>query len=404
MSSASKSRPRTESDGEWWPVSLAQEATLIETASARLYGFSVVPTNFPVALSLRGPLDVEALEHALTLVVQRHAGLTAAYVPLDSSWDSRARLMLNLFQRTRVFIPGVLFGQRLNARVRLHVERRTVDGTHSTREALAAIAQREASAPLRLDASPIMRATLVNVGPDHHLLVLTHSLLTIDSRAAAIVCHEVTALYTGLVQAIGCTLPPASCHAGEFAAAEHARLRHGEFEGAVDFWRRERERATDSMVSRNELPLAPAPRQQPGLGTVSTVIGARDTAAIREFTNQSGTTLPVLVMSAVALWLQRCTGRRRVAFWSIFGNRTDTRTRGLVASCANAHLVALDVPANVPIRDLCALSSAHMTEAYRHQALPPAALPLFGVPRLPVNARTAVLTVNSLELARTSAT
>ncbi|MYT25085.1 non-ribosomal peptide synthetase, partial [Streptomyces sp. SID7760] len=108
--------------------------------------------NTPLALRLRGPLDVPRLRSALSTVVARHETLRTRYLATPDGprqiIDAPAPAALELLD-----LSGLPAAER-EAR---------------TRET----ASREARRRIDLSAGPMLRATLAKQGPDEHVLVLS---------------------------------------------------------------------------------------------------------------------------------------------------------------------------------------------------------------------------------------
>ena len=106
--------------------------------------------NVPLAMRLRGALDVGALSSALNLLIERHEALRTSFSLLDGTV---AQVIGPPWQLT--LTPVDLRGL-------------------ADREArAAALVSEQATLPFDLSAGPLMRAALVALGDEDHVLILT---------------------------------------------------------------------------------------------------------------------------------------------------------------------------------------------------------------------------------------
>src|ERR1019366_7450194 len=120
----------------------------------------------PVAVALRGDVDVEALERALREVLRRHE-------------VTRMRVEVIDGRPTQKSIPENAFGLRL-------IE--CTSGWES-------VVEREISEPFDLARGPLFRATLIGRGARDHVLVVAMHHIVCDARSIEILSDELSTLY-----------------------------------------------------------------------------------------------------------------------------------------------------------------------------------------------------------------
>ncbi|HWS54555.1 MAG TPA: amino acid adenylation domain-containing protein, partial [Pyrinomonadaceae bacterium] len=130
--------------------------------------------NVPAALRLRGDLNVEALERALSEIMRRHEVLRTYFEVTES-------------QTVQVIAEG--------ADVRLPVtDLSRLD--EASREAEAArLFKAEAEQPFDLTRGPLLRASLLRLGVDEHALLLTMHHIASDAWSLGVLVREAAALY-----------------------------------------------------------------------------------------------------------------------------------------------------------------------------------------------------------------
>src|SRR5262249_47972231 len=130
--------------------------------------------NLPAAVHLGGALKVRALERALSEIVRRHEALRTRFPSVDGE---PAQVIREAEPLTWPFID--LSG--------LSPER--------GREEARRLALREARRPFDLAAGPLLRASLVLLGPEKHLALLTMHHIVSDGWSMGVLIREVGALY-----------------------------------------------------------------------------------------------------------------------------------------------------------------------------------------------------------------
>ncbi|MFF6918414.1 amino acid adenylation domain-containing protein [Streptomyces sp. NPDC012466] len=130
------------------------------------------PYNVPLAIDLRGPLDLAALESALARLVARHPLLSARV--RDDDGDGPPRLDIDPARAPRL-------------------ERResTDDPGHGTAGALLAEARRE----LDLEREGVLRAVLIGHGPEHHTLLLVVHHVVVDGESTGLLLTDLLDAY-----------------------------------------------------------------------------------------------------------------------------------------------------------------------------------------------------------------
>ncbi|KWE57557.1 non-ribosomal peptide synthetase [Burkholderia sp. MSMB2157WGS] len=157
--------------------------------------------NIPVALRVRGPLDVDALRAAFSDAAAVHPAL-------------RARLVVR---------DGALPGQRIDADVAVDLPVIDLSSHADARSRAAALTDADALAPFDLAAdAPLWRARVLRLGADDHVLSVTIHHIVSDGESIELWLDAVRARYVARVrrsaepaaEAVRSTLPlvlPAPC-------------------------------------------------------------------------------------------------------------------------------------------------------------------------------------------------
>ncbi|AZE60746.1 non-ribosomal peptide synthase/polyketide synthase [Pseudomonas synxantha] len=264
--------------------------------------------NLPNALRLRGPLNTAALDAALQQVVDRHDVLRTAFQTLDD-------------QPRQVFDP--------QARIHLHED--DLSGLAPDARA-AAVAQRiaaEAGAPFDLSLAPLIRATLITLEHDDHILLLNMHHIVSDAWSNPILMHDLTQAYRRACQ--GDTTPLAR---PSIQYADYARWQREEYPGtpaqlrAAEYW-------ADYLgqeIPTLDLP-ADYPRsaeQQHRAGNLHLSLPATLSQELQDFCHQQDLTPFIVLLGAWQLLLSRYSGQQDFTVGVPNAGRNQSETQDLV--------------------------------------------------------------------------
>ena len=241
-----------------------------------------------VTLSLRGPVDADALRAAWAGAVARHAVLRTAFV-----WEG--------VERPLQAVHGA-------AGVEVEVADWSRESRAWQREERARWLAADRARGFDLSAPPLMRAALLRTAGDESELVWSYHHLLLDGWSAPLLLADVFALYRAARTGLDAALPPAAPFRGyvEWLAA----LDVAPFEA---FWRTELAGVTaPTPLGADRRALPPAARAAGG--TAERRLSPVVTAGLRSWARRQGLTLNTLVQGAWALLLSRYSGERAVVF------------------------------------------------------------------------------------------
>ncbi|WP_158889709.1 non-ribosomal peptide synthetase [Amycolatopsis anabasis] len=258
---------------------------------------------------LAGQVDAAALRAAAQGLLDRHANLRVAITA--TGVEKPVQLVMR-----RVAVPFT----ELEVAGRAEAER---------------IAEADRRARFDLETPPLIRFTLLHLGPDEHLLLLTHHHLLLDGWSGPLLGRDLFALYGS--RGDPAALPrvrPFRDHLAWLARRDHAAAR--------DAWAKALSGVDGpTLVAPAGTGSAPARPER-----VRQALSARDTARVTGFAREHGVTLNTLVQAAWALVLGRRTGRGDV----VFGGTVHGRPEDLPGAREMIGLFINTVPVRVALR------------------------------------------------------
>ncbi|MDM0052955.1 non-ribosomal peptide synthetase [Variovorax sp. J22R115] len=293
------------------------------------------------ATRLKGRLDVERLQRGLHALLVRHASLRTGFHATDTEPEQRV-------------IPAAQATQRFRLQ-----QVALPEGADETPRIAAVIAE-----PFELSRAPLLRAVLLRISSDHHVLVLVAHHIVVDRWSMTLLHRDLGQLYAFDDPALP-SLP--------LAPSEHARLKRQHFErgdmhAALDYWR-----AKLSAVQTLELP-TDSPRASRAGGSAGKThdfrIEAALATALRTLARQHQVTLFTAVLAAFQALLLRYTGQTDIAIGVPVAGRDDPRLLEAVGQFVNTVVVRADLQGEPGFAELMRRDRTTLVEALTHQQMP----------------------------------
>ena len=290
--------------------------------------------HIPYALRLRGPLDVAVLESGLGALIERHEVLRTRFVERDG-------------QPWQEILPP--------APVSLRIE----DASEADLERLA---KEEAARPFDLAAAPPIRARLLRLGTEEHVLLLTLHHIASDGWSEAILFDELSALCgDGSAR-----LPELPVQYADYAAWQRAWPEEL-LAGRLSYW-------TSQLAGVAALEL-PTDRPRPPVQTfrgasVPVSVPPAVAAPLRALAREHGATLFMLLLAAWQTLLHRITGQDDVVVGSPVANREQPELRGLVGFFVNLLPLRADFSTSPTFAELLSQVRNMAVGAYDHADVP----------------------------------
>jgi amino acid adenylation domain-containing protein len=296
--------------------------------------------NIPDAMELTGPLDVEALRGAIEAMIARHEVLRTRYP------EAEGRPVQDILPPPRFVLP---------------VEE--VDESQVMARMTA-----EARAPFDLATGLPIRARLLRVAPERHVLLVTLHHIAADGWSLGVILNEMTAHYGALSRGRQPDLPELPIQYADYAAWQREWLRGGMMERQLAFWR-QRLAGAPALL---ELPYdRPRPAEQDERGGVLALALAADVAEpARALARSDGATLFMVLMAAWAASLHRWSGQDDIVVGSPIAARARPETEPLVGLFVNTLAMRTDVSGDPSFRTLITRVRETALEAYTHQDVP----------------------------------
>ncbi|MCA9541322.1 MAG: amino acid adenylation domain-containing protein, partial [Myxococcales bacterium] len=293
--------------------------------------------NIPLAVWLRGPLNVDALSHALNWLLSRHEALRTT-LPSDETgpW------------------------QRIAAVEAITLLPEPVEGI----EALRVLVQAEALRPFDLVDGPVTRSHLWRLDDDTHVLLLNVHHVAFDGWSVGVVLRELSHAYVAFAAGAAPSLPERALDYADFAAWQRRWLSGEALESRLAYWK---QALADAPVL--DLPTdhpRPAMRSNRG-ASVPFALDAALTDGIEALCLAHGITPFMALLTAFSVVLSRHSGQDDIVIGSPIANRNRAELEGLVGFFVNTLALRVDLSGEPTVAGLLARVRKTTLDAYAHQ-------------------------------------
>ncbi len=300
--------------------------------------------NRSLALRLRGPLDLAALERALRTVADRHQSLRAVFHQVGGQ-------------------PV----QTIDSRARVDLLAADLGGLAGAETAALTLIERAMLVPFRLTEAPLLRAIAVRTGrAEHFLLINTHRIVA-DDWSSGVIIREVAELYAAAIEQRPAQLPTLPIQYADYAIWQRSLARTGALDRHLAFWR---ERLADAP--RLVLPTDRDGGDRPacrGVAASFSLTGS-ELHAVREACRKRNCTAFTFVYAAFSVLLARYVDQRDIVIGTDAANRNRPEIEPLIGSFVNQLALRLDLRGNPTAAEIMARARDAASQAYANQEAP----------------------------------
>ncbi|MFP5264067.1 MAG: amino acid adenylation domain-containing protein, partial [Blastocatellia bacterium] len=299
------------------------------------------------AISIRGNVELTALERSINEIVRRHEILRTTFIAHDGQSAQRIADELTLT------IPVISLQQ--------------YSGSDKDAE-LQRLISAETSRPFDLSAGPLMRVVIFRLEEEQHILLFNLHHIVSDGWTTGVLIKEMAALYDAFTRGRPSPLPELGIQYADFAAWQREWLKGARLESERAFWKGRLNGAPASL----ELPTdRPRPRVRTSRGATHEIsLSPALSAGVRRLAQQERITPYVVLLSAWAALLWRYTGQDEIVIGSPHANRNRTELEELIGFFVNTLVLRADLSRNPTFLELLERLRDVTISAQEHQDLP----------------------------------
>ncbi|WP_066267626.1 non-ribosomal peptide synthetase [Hydrogenophaga palleronii] len=302
--------------------------------------------NVPLAIRLSGPLNVSAMQAALSRVVERHEILRTRFVKSPEG----------VFAEVVAAPPVVIDEVRMPD-----------DGTPASRGALMRHLAEVACLPFQLDRCPLFRTQVIHTGEQQAVLLIVMHHIVCDQWSFAQLGRELAAHYSAIQAGVEATVPSLPIQYADYASWHRPWFEGERRARELSFWSRRLEGMEPLPLNEDFV----RPRQQSFRGAaIRFPLTPEDITSLRQLGTAHGASLSMVFMAALNVMLHRHTGKTDIPIGVPIANRHQLASENLIGTLVNTLVFRTDLNGDPDFATVLARVRDVSLEAFAHQDMP----------------------------------
>lgn len=301
--------------------------------------------NMPLALSLTGKLNVDALERALNEIVSRHEVLRTTFAR-NNGKPVQVIAAYQTLPLDFVDLSDHIYKESESERIRVE----------------------EAHHKFDLLRGPLFRARLIRLEAEDHILLLTLHHIICDGWSNGVLVREVGEIYDAFSQGRPSPHDELPIQYADFAAWQQEWLNSDGFEDQLAYWKQQ---------LGNEIPTLDIPTDFPrgknraSFGDIESLLLPQPlTRAIRALGQREDATPFMIFLTAFNVLLHRYSAQDNIIIGSPTANRQRSETERLIGPFANTLFLRTDTSGEPTFNELLRRVKDASLGAFSNQTLP----------------------------------
>ena len=303
--------------------------------------------NAPWTIRMKGALHRAALTGALNELVRRHEVLRTTFTAIDG-------------QPFQVITPELNLGV-----TKIDISHVPVEQRDAEIQRLAVEAARQ---PFNLKTGPVLRAALLKLEAEDHVLLLNSHHIANDGWSMWQFIRDLGRAYEDIRENKLCNLPEMLIQYGDFAVWQRNYVTGEVLDRQLAYWKKRLDGAPDTLEIPRDFP---RPASLSFRGAVERRAASRELGdRLSRFSRSENATLYMTLLAAYQALLHRYSGQEDIVVGSPIANRTHSETEGLIGFFVNTILMRTDLAGNPTFRQLLHRVREDALGAYANQDVP----------------------------------
>ena len=303
--------------------------------------------NIPLKIMLTANVDPAILQRSLDEIVRRHEAL-------------RTRFRIIRGSPTQAIEPP--------CKVPLNFVDISKEPAEVRTERVAQWCLAEATKPFELDKDLLLRATLLRLQTEEHVLLLTMHHIVTDASSIDLIFNELFVVYGAFATEMPSPLPDLRVQFADFAVWQRKFLSDAEVDQQLMYWKRQMANAPPVL----ELPIDfPRRSAWSSKGAVeATELSSQLATRLKELGREESASLFMTVLAAFQVLLYRCSGQSDIVVGSAISGRKSLELEGVVGLFVNSLPLRIDLSGNPSFRRVLSRVREMVLEAHQNQDIP----------------------------------
>jgi amino acid adenylation domain-containing protein len=303
--------------------------------------------NVSRAMQIIGPLNLSALRASLDNLIARHEPLRTTFLNVNGE-------PAQLVEKKRpINLTTIDLSARPGADCEAEAERLLDE--HSRR-------------PFDLRRDLMLRAVLLRLSQEKHILLLTMHHIASDGWSMSILFRELASFYESFQTGKPSSLPDLPIQYQDYALWQRQWLKGEVLETQLAYWKQQLRGAPALLELPTDRP-RPAVQSFQGARQLSTFPQAL-LEALKALSRQERATLYMIMMAAFQTLLHRYSGQNTIVVGSPIAGRNYKETEELIGFFVNTLVLRTEFSGNPTFKELIARVRKVAIDAYEHQDIP----------------------------------
>jgi amino acid adenylation domain-containing protein len=301
----------------------------------------------PAVMRLEGPLDEAALRRSLNEIVRRHEALRTIFV---SDQGEPFQVVL-----PQLVLPLPMF------------DLSSLPESNRQREVLPLLRE-SCQEPFDLANGPLVRARLLRLGVEHHILLLTMHHIVSDGWSLGVLFKELSVLYEAYSQGEDSPLAGLAIQYADYSLWQREWLSGEVLDQQLAYWKKQLSGAPVQIQLPTDRP-RPAIQSFNGASQVIN-FSAGLSAGLKQLSQRAEVTLYMTLLAGFTALLSRYNGQEDVVVGTPIANRTRAEVEGLIGFFVNTLVLRTKLSTEWSFTRLLSEVREVALGAYAHQDLP----------------------------------
>ena len=299
--------------------------------------------NDSFQLRLQGALNVAALEQSINEIIRRHESLRTTFPAVDGK-------PVQAIAPTFTITMPVMDLQGL------------------PEAEVQQIVTKEIRQPFDLSKGPLLRVTLLHLGSESHVLILTMHHIITDGWSMGIFFQELSTLYRAFLERNPLPLPDLPIQYADFAVWQRQWLTGKVLEKQLNYWKQHLAGAPSWLELPIDKPRPPVKTYQGASKQFQ--LDPNLTEQLKSLSQKSGTTLFHTLLAAYVTLLYRYSGQDDICVGSPIANRNRRDIEPLIGFFVNTLVLRNQIKGNLSFSEFLSDVRQVAMSAYAHQDVP----------------------------------
>ncbi len=303
--------------------------------------------NIPMVVEIKGELQSELIKKVFYEIVNRHEVLRTSY-------------------RNEKGTPVQIVHQKYDIDIAFY-DVSAESGIERQRSAQRYI-EREVRKAFNLSEPPLLRAAIVKVERQNHIVVLVVHHIAADGWSMNILLREITVIYQALKEGVEHGLHQLPVQYGDYSVWQRGWLDSSALQDQLSYWKKKLNGAPPLLDLPTDKPRPPVKTSNGS--KISFSLNPLVSREIKKICHREGVTIYMFLLASFTTLLYRYSQQDDISLGTAIANRTRKEVEGLIGFFVNTLVLRTDLSGDPSFRELLSRVRETTLQAFDNQDLP----------------------------------